>query len=127
MIRMRSSLALFFFFLMVVAAERARVLADPSGKNTSADVPGFAGNQTSARPEVTQHDIVPILLLRCTVCHSARKQEGELDLRSRALMVRGGKSGPALVPGRRRLKVIIRLSGLCESIYVCGNAFHGDE
>jgi hypothetical protein len=50
------------------------------------------------KPEVTQHDIVPILLLRCTVCHGARKHEGELDLRSRASMVRGGKSGPAFVP-----------------------------
>jgi hypothetical protein len=52
------------------------------------------------KPEVTQHNIVPILLLRCTVCHGARKQEGELDLRSRASMVRGGKSGPAFVPGK---------------------------
>ncbi len=50
------------------------------------------------KPEVTQHDIVPILLLRCTVCHGARKHEGELDLRSRASMGRGGKSGPAFVP-----------------------------
>src|SRR6185295_11796134 len=29
--------------------------------------------------------------------HGARKHEGELDLRSRASMVRGGKSGPAFV------------------------------
>src|SRR5688500_4527937 len=25
-------------------------------------------------PRVTQHDVVPVLLLRCTVCHGARKQ-----------------------------------------------------
>src|SRR5262245_36744750 len=53
-----------------------------------------------AKPEVTQHDIVPLLLLRCTVCHGARAQEGQLDLRDRAGMLRGGKSGPALVPGK---------------------------
>ena len=55
---------------------------------------------TAVPPDVTQHDIVPILLLRCAVCHGARKQEAELDLRSRASMLRGGKLGPALVPGK---------------------------
>ena len=60
----------------------------------------FGDDAASTPPEVTQHDIVPILLLRCAVCHGARKQDGELDLRSRAAMLRGGKSGPALVPGK---------------------------
>jgi hypothetical protein len=41
-----------------------------------------------------------MLLLRCTICHGTRKQEGGLDLRSRVSMLRGGKSGPALVPGK---------------------------
>ena len=50
--------------------------------------------------EVSQHEVLPILLLRCTVCHGGRKAEGELDLRSRASMLRGGKSGPAMVPGK---------------------------
>ena len=49
---------------------------------------------------VTQHDVVPILLLRCTVCHGRHKQEGGLDLRDRASMLRGGKTGPAFVSGK---------------------------
>jgi hypothetical protein len=49
---------------------------------------------------VTQHDVIPILLRRCTVCHGLRRQEGGLDLRSKASMLRGGKSGPAIVPGK---------------------------
>jgi hypothetical protein len=77
MIRARSLLRLLFLTMMLVASEPVSVRAD-----------------------VTQHDIVPILLLRCVVCHGARKQEGELDLRSRAAMLRGGKSGPAFVPGK---------------------------
>src|SRR5204863_1159714 len=40
---------------------------------------------------------IPILLRRCTVCHGARRQEGGLDLRTKASMLRGGKSGPAIV------------------------------
>ena len=50
--------------------------------------------------ETTQHDVIPILLLRCTVCHGRHQQEGGLDLRDRAAMLRGGKSGPGFIPGQ---------------------------
>jgi hypothetical protein len=49
---------------------------------------------------ITEHDIIPIMLRRCTVCHGPRTREADLDLRSRSAMLKGGKSGPALVPGR---------------------------
>ena len=49
--------------------------------------------------ELTQHDVLPILLLRCNACHGPQLQQGELDLRTLAGMLRGGKSGPALVSG----------------------------
>ncbi|MDP6034842.1 MAG: DUF1549 domain-containing protein, partial [Verrucomicrobiota bacterium] len=49
---------------------------------------------------VSQHDIVPLMQLRCTVCHGLRKQKAKLDLRTRESMLRGGKSGPAFVPGK---------------------------
>jgi mono/diheme cytochrome c family protein len=52
----------------------------------------------AAKP--SQHDIIPILLRRCTACHGPRRREGGLDLRTRAAMLRGGKSGPAIVPGK---------------------------
>ena len=58
----------------------------------------------SERPETAerpphQHDVLPIVLLRCTACHGGRLQQGKLDLRTPAGMRKGGKSGPALVPG----------------------------
>ncbi|MEO1994063.1 MAG: DUF1553 domain-containing protein [Planctomycetaceae bacterium] len=53
----------------------------------------------SARPKITQHDVLPIVLLRCTVCHGPRRQEGGVDLRTPTAMRKGGHSGPALVPG----------------------------
>ena len=53
----------------------------------------------SARP-LNQHDVLPIVLLRCTTCHGPQRQDGGLDLRTRAAMLKGGKSGPALVPGK---------------------------
>ena len=48
---------------------------------------------------LTEHDIIPVMLLRCTVCHGLRRQDGGLDLRTRAGMLKGGKSGPAMISG----------------------------
>ena len=55
---------------------------------------------------ITQHDVYPILQLRCVVCHGGRVQKAQLDLRSRTSILKGGKSGPAAVlgkPGESRL------------------------
>ena len=60
----------------------------------------FGSEPADNQNAVTQHDVIPILLLRCTVCHGRYKQEGGLDLRNPEAMLRGGKSGPAIVPGK---------------------------
>ena len=55
--------------------------------------------QESTKKKLTQHDVLPIVLLRCTTCHGRQRQDGGLDLRTPAAMRKGGDSGPALVPG----------------------------
>src|SRR5260370_25023452 len=57
---------------------------------------------------LTQHDVLPIVLRRCTACHGLRRQEGGLDLHTRAAMLRGGKSGPAIVPGKPEESLLIK-------------------
>jgi len=49
--------------------------------------------------QITQLAIVPIMHLRCTACHGPRRREAGLDLRTQQSMLKGGKSGPAIVPG----------------------------
>ena len=61
-----------------------------------------------AASEVNQHDIQPIMLLRCTVCHGNRRQEGGLDLRTKASMLKGGASGPAIILGKPEESLIIK-------------------
>jgi len=67
----------------------------------------FAGGRIET-DRVTQHEVVPIMLLRCTVCHGGRRREAKLDLRTRASMLAGGKSGPAMVPGRPQDSLLLR-------------------
>ncbi len=57
---------------------------------------------------ISQHDVIPILLLRCTVCHGTRLKEAGLDLRSKAGMLAGGKSGPAIVPGKPEESLLLK-------------------
>lgn len=59
--------------------------------------------------KVTQDDVVPIMLLRCTVCHGLRRQEAGLDLRSKESMLKGGKSGPAIVLGKPDQSLAVKL------------------
>jgi mono/diheme cytochrome c family protein len=73
-----------------------------TGANFAADRAGASG------PVLTQHDVLPILLRRCTVCHGPRRQEAGLDLRSRSAMLRGGKSGPAIVPGKPEESLLLK-------------------
>ncbi len=44
--------------------------------------------------------IAPVLRLRCVSCHNPEKSKGDLDLSSRAAVLKGGEEGPALVPGK---------------------------
>lgn len=60
------------------------------------------------RPRATQHQVIPILLLRCAPCHGRQQQEAGLDLRTKASMLAGGKSGPAFVPGKPEESLILK-------------------
>jgi hypothetical protein len=70
---------------------------------------GLTGeNPGAAAPLVTEEDVLPIFQMRCVVCHGKRKQEGGLDLRTRSGCLKGGKSGPALVPGHPEDSLMLR-------------------
>ena len=58
---------------------------------------------------VTQDDVIPIMLLRCVACHGLRMQEGGLDLRTRESMLKGGKSGPAMVLGKPDQSLLVKM------------------
>jgi len=56
-----------------------------------------AGSSTalSAVPDFAK-DVQPVLLAKCLKCHGGDDPKGNLDLRSKAGMLAGGDSGPAL-------------------------------
>ena len=63
---------------------------------------GFAADTESQGAEAVisfESDIYPIFEQRCQACHGASQQLGEFRLDSKAVALRGGASGPNIVPG----------------------------
>jgi hypothetical protein len=58
-----------------------------------------ASAQAPEALEFFEKRIRPLLAEHCQKCHGAEKQKGHLRLDSRAAILKGGDSGPALVPG----------------------------
>ncbi len=79
-----------------------------AGAGRSGEMATAAGGPTVTEVGVTERDVLPILQAGCLACHGKRKHEGGLDLRTQASRLRGGKSGPALVPGKPSDSLIIQ-------------------
>ena len=58
-----------------------------------------AGEKAGARPIAYESDIRPLLAAACFGCHGEDKRKARLDLRGKEPRLKGGESGPALVPG----------------------------
>jgi hypothetical protein len=50
--------------------------------------------------ELFTSEIHPTLTTRCLPCHNSQTKKGALDLATREALLRGGDSGPAVMPGQ---------------------------
>jgi WD40 repeat protein len=62
-------------------------------------------------PVLYDKDIEPILINKCAVCHSDNIKEGKLDLGSYETLMKGGKRGAAIVAGKSRDSLLVKLAG----------------
>ena len=54
-----------------------------------------------------EKEVRPLLISECNHCHGEKKQWAELRLDSKAAMLKGGESGPAIVPGKPEESLLI--------------------
>src|SRR5436190_15632590 len=89
-------MAAFRLTLLLLLAARITVLADPQ-----TDGPGAEFFESKIRPVLADH---------CYNCHSekAEKLKGGLYLDSREGILKGGDTGPALVPGDPEKSLLIK-------------------
>src|SRR3954467_955380 len=52
--------------------------------------------------------IRPLLIDSCTKCHGPEKQRGGLRLDSRAALLKGGETGPAILPGKPNESLLLK-------------------
>src|SRR5262245_40115617 len=66
----------------------------------------------AARPVDFVRDIQPIFAASCLHCHGAEEQEGQLRLDAKAIVMKGGKSGPLLAVGKSAESLLVqRIAG----------------
>src|SRR5687767_15106783 len=70
-------------------------------------VPAVHGNEDVSHRHFTER-VKPLLETRCVSCHGPDKVKGGLRLDSRAGALKGGESGPALVPGKPAESLIVQ-------------------
>src|SRR5574341_2558613 len=71
-----------------------------------------AFSQTSPQAVDFLKDVQPVLTAKCLACHSGDSAQAGLKLHSRNDLLRGGASGPAIVPGNSAASLLVqRISG----------------
>jgi Protein of unknown function (DUF1553)/Protein of unknown function (DUF1549)/Planctomycete cytochrome C len=79
--------------------ERIRKWIEAGALNEGED-PEAAKGQLPGKQVTEQEIMVAIFQSKCITCHGKWVKEAGLDLRTRAGYLKGGKSGPAVVPGK---------------------------
>src|SRR5438132_2956030 len=69
---------------------------------------GAADKAGPAANDFFETEIRPLLVERCHKCHGENKPKSGLRLTSRAAVLRGGDTGPAVVPGKPDESLLIQ-------------------
>src|SRR5438105_5010865 len=79
----------------------------------STTTPLTAQDVAPADREFFEKRVRPLLVEHCQSCHStaSKKQRGGLRLDSRAALLKGGDTGPAVVPGKPDESLLLRAVG----------------
>jgi hypothetical protein len=65
-----------------------------------------------------EKEIEPIFAKHCVVCHTGPDKKGRLDLASYDTLIKGGKRGPAIVPGKSDGSLLVKLAGRTQKPYM---------
>src|SRR5579885_2486108 len=95
--------------LSLVALLAGSAAAD--GKKPAAVQPIKVVTLTRKDPVVYEKDIEPIFVNKCSFCHSGNVKEGKLDLASYDSLMKGGKHGKPVVPGKAEESILYKSAG----------------
>ena len=91
-------------FVLVAAGITVASLAAPEDK---AAQPDGAGGAVPGKVDFVR-DVQPIFKAACNDCHGEKKPKGKLRLDAKELALKGGTSGPAIVPGKAKESYLVK-------------------
>ena len=65
-----------------------------------------------------EKEIEPIFKNRCFVCHSGPEKRGKLDLGTYESLIKGGKRGSPIVPGKSQDSLLVKMAGRTQKPYM---------
>ena len=83
--------------MLGISASASEPLPSESPKDAQS---GADGSVITGNIEFFEKHVRPLLIARCHGCHGPEKQKGNLRLDSRAAVLKGGDTGPAIAPGK---------------------------
>lgn len=75
-----------------------------------------AGKISSAQADFFEAKVRPVLASHCVECHGSEKHKSGLRLDSREAALKGGETGPAIVPGKPEESLLIEAVGYDGSV-----------
>lgn len=73
------------------------------------DLPADHAAKMAQGLDLFKRQVRPILVQHCVKCHGGEGIESELDLTDRALLLKGGLSGPAIIAGKAKESLLYKL------------------
>jgi WD40 repeat protein len=95
--------------LCLIALLPAPVVAQ--GKQQNPDDPIEVVNLDRKDAVLYDKEVEPILRNRCFVCHSGKEKKGKLDMGTYETLIKGGKRGSPIVPGKSQDSLLVKMSG----------------
>jgi hypothetical protein len=72
-------------------------------------VPAGAADRPDGETRFFDARVAPILTRRCLGCHNQQLKNAEISFLDRDSLLKGGSRGPAIVPGKPELSVMVEL------------------
>src|SRR5947209_1854925 len=94
---------------LLLAGLCAALLAPAAVGQAPQQLPPDHAARMAKGQELFRKSVRQILTDRCLKCHGGEKTRGDLDLATRAGLLKGGDNGPAVVPYRARDSRLVRL------------------
>jgi hypothetical protein len=96
------------FLLVADLSSGACGAAQPPSPNKEPIDADHAAKMTKGL-DLFKKQIRPILEQKCWRCHGGKNVESELDMNERAGLLKGGRGGPAIIPGKGQDSLLVKL------------------